>query len=457
MTARKILYPAFVFFLLIHVSAVAQNNKAVGYMGLWYKFGKPYEYGYKFSGGMATFSSQHNPMAVYSPEVKKTFFVYCGTAGPDTTHVQIMISYFDHRSHKVPRPVIVLDKMGVTDPQDNATISVDHEGFLWVFVSGRARTRPGYIFKSELPWAIDNFKQVFSGEILFPQGWWMNDTTVLMMYTKLTRGREIYWTAGKDGAPWASSGKLAGMGGHFQVTNVFGNRLYSVFSVCPNGNLDTRTNLYLVYTDDLGKTWRTIDDEIIQTPLVQVENKAMIHDYRSEKKLVYIHDLNFDEDGNPVILLLTSNDFRPGPGGEPREWVVISRRNGSWNFNKVCDMPHNYNLGSIYISREDWRLIGPSDPGIAKYGTGGEMVLWTSTDKGRSWTKTMNITSGSSYNNSYAKRPLNPDDEFYAFWSDGDAQKRSVSRILFTNRKCNKVWMLPYSMKKDFERPIRVK
>lgn len=456
MTDRKNFIPLLAFLAMLHMNTGAQNKKAEGYMGLWYRFGTPYEYGYKFSGGLATFSSQHNPMAIYVREARKTFFVYCGTAGPDTTHVQIMISYFDHVTHKVPRPVIVLDKMGVTDPQDNATLSVDSGGYIWVFISGRGRTRPGYIFRSELPYSIDSFQMTYKGEIVFPQAWWMNDTSFVLMHTKVLKGRELYWTTGNDGKSWGVPRKLAGMGGHFQVTNRNGNRLYSVFNLCPDGNLDARTNLYLVYTDNLGKTWKNIDGNEIQTPLNEVINDALIRNYQSEHKLVYVQDLNFDENGNPVILLLLSNDFRPGPSGDPREWIVVSRKGGEWNFSKVCNLPHNYNVGSIYIS-DEWRIIGPSDEGPVKYGTGGEMVLWVSSDQGSTWVRKENITAGSRFNHSYARRPFNPNKEFYAFWSDGDALRRSESHIYFTNQKCNKVWMLPYSMNKDFQRPVRVK
>ena len=87
MMIMKILYAFFIICLLGSQGNLhAQNKKAAGYMGLWYKYGRPYEYGYKFSGGLATFSSQHNPMAIYVPGVKKTFFVYSGTTGPDTSH-----------------------------------------------------------------------------------------------------------------------------------------------------------------------------------------------------------------------------------------------------------------------------------------------------------------------------------------------------------------------------------
>ncbi len=124
-----------------------QNQRADGYKGLWAKSGPPLEYGYKYSGGMGTFSSQHKPLAIYSPEAGKTFFVYSGTSSAEERHLQIMVSYFDHKTHKVPRPVVVYDKMGVNDPQDNATISIDSQGYIWIFISGRARTRPGLVYQ----------------------------------------------------------------------------------------------------------------------------------------------------------------------------------------------------------------------------------------------------------------------------------------------------------------------
>ncbi|HEX2967939.1 MAG TPA: BNR-4 repeat-containing protein [Bacteroidales bacterium] len=456
MNYRKILYSTLLILLIAQVNAGAQNKRADGYMGIWFRFGEPGEFGYKFSGGLATFSSQHTSMAVYAPEVQKTFFVYCGTAAPDTSHIQIMISYFDHLTHRVPRPVIVLDKMGVKDPQDNASISIDRNGFIWVFISGRGRTRPGYIFRSNFPWSIDSFKMTYSGEILFPQTWRMNDSSIVMMYTKASKGLELYWTK-RAGTSWTDPRKLAGFGGHFQVTNVNGNRLFSVFNVCPDGNPDTRTNLYLIYTDDSGQTWKNIDDKEIQTPVCDIKNAALIHDFMSEKKLVYIQDLNFDDNGNPVILILVSRDFKPGPSGEPREWVVVSRRNGSWNFSKICNMPHNYSLGSIYTTGDQWKVIGPSDPGPDKYGTGGELVLWTSNDNGQTWNKSVNITSGSSMNQSYARRPLNASGEFFSFWSDGDTKKFSRSHLYFTNDKGDKVWILPYKMSREYEKPERIK
>ncbi len=435
----------------------AQNQKANGYMGLWSKTGPIYDYGYKLSGGLATFSPQHRPPAIYSPEAGKTFFIYCGTRSSEESHLQIMISYFDHKSHKVPRPVIVYDKMGVTDPQDNAALSIDARGYLWVFVSGRGRTRPGFIFKSGQPYSIDKFDLMFEGEIVFPQPWWMKDSCFVMMYTKATRGRELYYSTSTDGKSWSESKKIAGMGGHFQTSATNGNVIFTVFSYFPEGNLDKRTNLYLLKTEDLGRTWKTVDNRIVQTPLTTVKNEALIINYEAEKKLVYINDINFDQDGNPVILAITSHDFRPGPAGDPREWMIIHWKDGKWIFNKVCESDNNYDMGPLCITENEWRIIGPTGQGPQKYGAGGELALWTSRDEGETWGKVLDITTGSKRNNSYPRKVWKANKEFYAFWADGDVEKLSVSQLYFTNEKCDKVWVLPYSMKKNLERPVRIR
>ena len=143
----------------------AQNQKADGYKGIWFTLGQFSEYGDKYSGGLGTYTADHLPIAIYSRVVNKTFFVYGGTTKPDIRHLLIMISYYDHKSHMVPKPVIVYDKMGVNDPHDDAAISIDDNGYIWVFVSGRMTIRPGLIFKSTKPYNIESFDKILVGEM----------------------------------------------------------------------------------------------------------------------------------------------------------------------------------------------------------------------------------------------------------------------------------------------------
>ena len=131
MMPNKNLLPVFVFLLFTSsFSLFSQNQKVDGYKGIWFSYGQPLEFGYKYSGGVATYTARHRPIAIYSPEVKKTFFVYGGTTASDEQHLLIMASYYDHRSHLVPKPVIVYDKMGVREPHDNSSLSIDGEGYL---------------------------------------------------------------------------------------------------------------------------------------------------------------------------------------------------------------------------------------------------------------------------------------------------------------------------------------
>ncbi len=435
----------------------AQNPKANGYKGIWFALGQPSQYGDKYSGGLGTYTANHVPMAIYAPEVKKTFFTYGGTTAKNEKHLLIIVSYFDHKKGVVPKPVIVYDKAGVDDPHDNASISIDTEGYLWVFVSGRNTRRPGIIFKSTVPYSIESFEQIREGEMTYPQPWWTGQNGFLYLFTKYTKGRELYWSTSADGKTWAPDQKLAGMGGHYQTTNVRNGKLVSAFNYHPGGNVDKRTNLYVVMTDDNGKTWKTADGKVLQTPFTDTHCAALVRDYEAEKKLVYINDVNFDEAGNPIVLAVISNDFRPGPQGDPREWTIVHWKNRQWNFHKVCNSTHNYDMGSLYVEGKVWRIIGPTEAGPQKYGTGGEMALWESSDEGLSWKKIRNVTQNSVQNHSYARRPLQVHPDFYAFWADGNADQFSESKLYFCNRKGDKVGQLPYEMTSEFAKPKLLK
>jgi hypothetical protein len=275
------------------------------------------------------------------------------------------------------------------------------------------------------------------------------------MQTKVKRGRELYWRTG-DGNSWEPEQKLAGMGGHFQVTNVFGKTLYSVFNYNPEGNIDKRTNLYLVKTSDMGKTWLNVAGEVVKTPLEDVQNNALIYDSGKEKKLVYINDLNFDNEGNPVILAIISNDSGQ-EGILTHELSIFLWKDNTLSINKICSVPHNQCIGAVYPGKEIWKVLSPCVESSDKSDSVHEIVLWTSRDKGSSWQRATDVTSNSIFNNSYVRRPLNASDEFYSFWSDGDHKKRSECRIYFTNEKCNKVWAFPYKMSKEMQRPERIR
>jgi len=433
---------------------IINSAKADGYKGIWFTLGQKCEYGDKYSGGLGTYTAKHIPLAVYAPKADKTFFVYGGTTGPEARYLLIMASYYDHKTGTVPKPTIVHDKEGVNDPHDNGSILIDEEGYVWVFVSGRGRKRMGFKYRSTEPYSVDAFERITEEEMTYPQPWLIPGKGILHCFTKYTKGRELYWETSPDGRTWSEDRKLAGMGGHYQITREQNGRVIAAFNYHPGGTPDTRTNIYFVQTSDFGETWRTASGEILQTPLVDVHNPALVRDYEAEGRLVYIKDANFDANGNPVILAITSANYQPGPIGDPRIWTLVRWTGTEWTFTEITRSDHNYDMGSLYIEPEGiWRIIAPTEPGPQKWGTGGEMVLWLSKDDGNSWEKVRDITKNSPRNHAYARRPVNAHPDFYAFWADGNPDAFSESHLYFTNKNGDQVWELPYDMTEDMAKP----
>jgi len=431
------------------------NAKDDGYRGIWFTLGQyKTAYGDKYSGGLGTYTANHVPIAVYAPTARKTFFVYGGSKA-DKRHLLIMASYYDHARGVVPRPTIVCDKQGVNDPHDNAAISLDNDGHVWVFVSGRGRSRPGFKYRSTKPYSVDGFELVSTEEMTYPQPWFFPGKGFLHLFTKYTRGRELYWETSKDGVTWSEDRKLAGIEGHYQVSCRRGDTLVSAFMRHPGGSVDRRTDLYAAMTRDLGKTWTTVGGAPLSLPLSEPRNPALVRAYSDEGKLVYINDVNFDAKGRPIVLYVASGGSEPGPANGPRTWSVAHWNGKRWLFHDVTTSTHNYDMGSLYVEpRGIWRIVGPTEPGPQHWCTGGEMAAWISKDEGRTWRKAADLTRGSECNHSYARRPLNAHPGFYALWADGHGLEPSPSRLYFTNRACDGVWRLPESMTGEFAKPI---
>ncbi len=253
--SRRFKLLVLIFFMAADpVSVISQNQVADGYKGIWFSTGNPTEYGYKLSGGAATFGSRYRPIAIYSKEAEKTFFVYGGTLSEKERHLLIMISYYDHVRNVVPKPVIVHDKEGVREPYDNASLSIDGMGFLWVFVSGNSRTRPGLIFRSSMPYSIERFDKIKEMEMLSPQPWWNPGSGFLLLWSRVNKGLEICFSSGFNGENWTDTRTLAAMGGHLQLSGTSKGKVFTAFNYFPGGNIDRQTNLYLLKSDDRGRT-----------------------------------------------------------------------------------------------------------------------------------------------------------------------------------------------------------
>ncbi|MCK0146245.1 BNR repeat-containing protein [Arenibacter sp. F26102] len=439
------------------------NTKINGYRGIWFELNQKYEYGDKYSGALGTYTAKHVPLAIYAPEVEKTFFVYGGTPSEDQRHLLCMIGEFDHKTEMVSRPTVVYDKNGVDDPHDNPSILIDGSGYIWVFISGRGANRPGYKYKSKAPYSIKEFVQITEEEMTYPQPRY-TDFGFFQFFTKYTGVRQLYYETSKDGISWTDDKLLAAIpekegekSGHYQTSDLFkGKVLGTFFNRHPNGNVDKRTDLYYIQSADFGATWTTVDGINTPVPVVDLASPARAVDYASQNKNLYLKDMGFTAEGNPACLYIRSNGHEPGPKSAPYEWCITKWNGAEWQTTLVTTSDHNYDMGSLFIGEDNWKIVGPTEKGAQDWGVGGELAIWQSTDKGETWEKINNITENSSLSHSYVRRPVNYKAPFSFFWADGDSHQLSKSELYFGNFK-GEIWKMPYNMTEDFERPIKIK
>lgn len=444
--------------------AVAQQPKDDGYRGIWYA-NQPSkdEYAYKYSGGFATYPQQHAPIAIYSKQANKTFFCYGGTL-KGKNELLHMVSYYDHATGMVPRPTILLNKE-TDDAHDNPVLTIDEKGYIYIFSNSHGTGRPSYIHRSKKPYSIDGFDRILTTNFSYGQAWHLPDGKFLLLHTRYKDDhRRLFWMVSRDGAQWSAPQMLALISeGDYQISWQRDSLIGTAFDYHPNRHnlnsrldrgLNARTNLYYVETRDGGVTWRTANGNRITTPITSVHNPALVHDYEKEKLLVYLKDLQFDAEGRPVILYLTSKGYEAGPANNPRTWHTARWTGSEWEIRPIMTSDNNYDHGSLYIEADGtWRIIAPALPGPQRYNPGGEVAMWTSQDKGKFWRRSGQLTQRSGRNHTYVRRPVNAHPEFYAIWADGHARQPSESNLYFTNKTGNRVYRLPAAMTEEQMKP----
>lgn len=439
------------------------GQQAEGYRGIWYTIGQARSgFGDKYSGGLGTYTMKHIPVAIYSPQADKTFFVYGGTPETGRKYLLCMVGCYDHKTGMLRRPVVVCDKGvdKVHDPHDDPTIQIDREGYVWIFVAGRGNTRPGIRYRSRKPYDISAFDRINESIMAYPQIHYHPERGFFLFFTRYDGKRRLFFQTSQDGVEWTDYRPLASImepgetkSGHYQFSTLCGDKLMCCFNRHINGNCDTRTNIYYIESKDWGKTWTTVDDYPVTLPVSRWHDVSLVRDFQSEHRNCYIKDINFGTDGYPVILYLTSDNYLTGPNGGIRQWQTAHWNGWEWIFNDLTTSTHCYDSGSIWIDDKNvWTVIAPTAVGPQYWGTGGEMEMWRSHNRGKSWKLVRQLTHNSLRNHSYARRPLHAHPDFYAFWADGNPERLSISYLYFCNDRGD-VFRMPYTMEHEWQKP----
>jgi hypothetical protein len=445
-----------------------------GYRGIWYQIKDPTGFP-KYSGGFATYPQQIRPTAIYCKAVNKTFFVYGGRP-KDKNDLLHMVSYYDHATGTFPRPTILLDK-NTSDAHDNPALAIDSDGYLWIFSNTHGPAKRSSIHRSTKPYSIDSFEEIAPNlSLSYCDPWFFPGQGFILLQNRYTDGRAVAFQTSPDGRTWSKPSLIAQMKvGHYAISvpSPDHTKFGVAFNYHPHG-LDSRTNLYFLETTipqspptavggslptpTLAQSWHTASGKTLDTPLHDPHTPALIHDYEAEHLLVYLKDVRYDQDNHPVILYLTSHGFTAGPKNGPYTWYTARWTGTEWAIHPVTTSDHNYDFGEMQIAPDgSWRLMAPTDPGPTPFMTGGEVVLWTTTDQGVTWTRVRNVTDHSPLNNTFVRIPENAQDDFYAYWADGDPTKLSDCHLYFTNREGTHVWRLPTTMTTDTAKPEQIR
>ncbi len=251
---------------------------------------------------------------------------YGGASKEEQPNLLHEVGVFDHRSGLVSRPTIVLNKE-TNDAHDNPVLNIDKQGYIWLFSTSHGTDRPSFIHKSNQPYDISSFERIrpmrMAGNDTVPfdnfsylQSHYHADHGFFHLMTHYDRGvlkygsnkarRTISYITSEDGVNWSELKDIAHIEeGHYQTSGQHKNKVGTSFNFHPDtehaSGLDYRTNLYYIETSDHGKSWTNAGGDPVALPIVTRNNNALVHNYQAEGLNVYINDVSYDSQGNPVI------------------------------------------------------------------------------------------------------------------------------------------------------------
>lgn len=410
--------------------------------GVWYCCGHQVNtlpgHEWVYSGPMATYCAWHRPMAVYAPQVDRTFFVY-GNADNAPT-----ISFYDHVTQGFAYPV-VLGSNPDGDAHRNPTLLLDEQGFLHVFYG--AHGHETHVLRSSTPYGISAWQtmpDLPDAKTTYPQPWQLLPGEMFVSYRQAPSWTTSSWrfTISRDGGrSWSPPRELINLGESavYGVTIAesgnYPRRVHMVWSRLGGGTeaeiatkhlWARRYNIYYACSDDGGHTWRRSDGGMYDLPIT-LDSAERIYD--CVQRGVWLKDIQLDSAGRPHILFLDAD-----AGTYESTWMVGRLTESGWQYSSFASGDHMYDDGGLaIISDDDMRVYAPTT-NVQPQEDGGEIEEWQSTDRGVTWHNTAHVTAGSEYSHNNVKIVYNHErgrGDLRMFWSYGDSNYPPVAKDVF--------------------------
>ncbi len=350
--------------------------------------------------------------------------------GDKSPALGIYVARYDNQTQEVSKPLLVHAK-NTDDPHDNAVINRDDDDNLYIFVSGRNNKRGAFFYKlspgqgssvhsafNDSNWEITDLgiKNInfatdpavyinpnkptyvvndYAG-MTYPKLFWTGNNSFRLLFNVYCNAysyvscynnkqtRQL-WTAKLDtSGNFTDIKMISAVGGHYAVANSTpdGKGIMIAFNKHPNGDVDKRTNMHVLYSLDAGDTWYRPNGDIENNlPYVNEGDldaaEVVNYDSKNPSRYVYVKDLHLAGSNNPsslddlkpAILFVRSIARTPlldvdndGNGDfDEHQMNITFRDNGNWYTREITDLiDHNFSSGSLYwLSNNKYRVFYP--------------------------------------------------------------------------------------------------
>ncbi len=377
-----------------------------------------------YGGAHATYCAWTRPMAVYAPEVDKTFFAFGNEVNSPT------VSYYDHRTGTLG-PATVVGPNPNMDAHENPHMLIDEDAYIYLFHGSHCT--PTLVKKSVRPYDTSAFRPMatITDSSSYPQPWQLRPGEITVLFRKggTHDAAESYIKSTDGGVSWAKSVDFITTlpqngcyGVSIAATGPYPRKVHMAWSLT-RGDWWQRYHVFYAYSDDGGITWRKSDGSAYDLPITEATSE-MIFESDVPDRGVWLKDIQLDSHGNPYILFIDGNTVT-----YDCIWYLARYAQGQWSFHQIARSDHMYDAGALVIlADDDFRVYAPTTPS-QPYEDGGEIEEWQSTDGGRTWVNTKHLTTGSTYSHNHVKAVYNHGrGDFRVFWNYGDAQNPPATR-----------------------------